>query len=94
MKVFISYAEVDFESFKIYLIAEKLESFTEIEHVYYWRQDCSKWIPEYMEDGIINSDTVIAICSENSNNSNAVQQEINLASYKGKDIVPVNLNFS
>jgi len=96
MKVFISYAGVDIESFNIPSIADFLEKQEDIERVYYWDRDCDaeKSIISYMEESIRSSDRVVCICSENSKDSGPVRQELEMAVYLNKTIIPVFQNIA
>lgn len=91
MKIFISYATEDLERFRILSLALTLENCPKIEKVFFWDRDsdASQSIIKYMEESIKNSDCIIAISSQNSKYSGPVDQEIEMAVYLGKTIIPV-----
>lgn len=91
MKVFISYATVDLKSFRIPEIVDFLESQNYIEKVYYWDRDCDseKSIITYMEECIQICDKIIFFCSENTKNSASVREELEMATFSHKNMIPV-----
>ncbi|MBD3351852.1 MAG: TIR domain-containing protein [Candidatus Lokiarchaeota archaeon] len=91
MQIFISYARADLESFKIADVATALEQHNEIEKVYYWDRDNKAYqtIRQYMEEKVEISDVILTFCSKNSNDSGPVQEELEMALYLGKTIVPI-----
>jgi len=94
MKIFISYTMVDLLPFRIPEIADFLESQSDIKRVYYWDRDCDaeKSIVTYMEESIKLSDRVICICTKNSIDSGPVRQELEMAVYLNKTIIPIFQN--
>ncbi len=91
MKLFISYAVKDIIQYKIPEIISFLDSQESIEKVFYWERDCAggESIIEYMKRSIKESDAVVVFCSEEAQQSQAVQQEIGMALILDKLIVPV-----
>ncbi len=94
MKIFISYATQDLQSFKISDIVRFLEAEKEIEKVWYWDRDSKDFssIISYMEFGITHCDVFLAISTKASYNSAPVNQEIDLAIYSNKKMIPVFKN--
>lgn len=94
MKIFISYATQDLQSFKISDIVQFLEGQKEIEKVWYWDRDSKDFssIISYMEFGITNCDVFLAISTKASYISAPVNQEIDLAIYSNKKMIPVFVN--
>lgn len=92
--VFISYATEDLKNYNVSEIAEILEEKREISKVFYWDRDCdsSQSIIQYMEKSITKSDVVIVVSSHHSTNSVPVNQEIDMAVYLGKIIIPIFKN--
>ncbi len=95
MKVFISYATEDLERFNIPKIASTLEESPNIERVYYWERDCDSHasIISYMEQAINNSEALIVVSTEASQDSGPVNNEIDLAIYQNKRFVPIYVDF-
>ena len=91
MKIFISYASKDLQRFAIPKVSQLLEQQDEIEQVFYWDRDSNfqQSIVKYMEDSIQVSDVIIVVCSEFANDSGPVQQEIDMAVYLNKRIIPI-----
>ena len=91
MNIFFSYSKEDFNNFKIAEVVSKLEELPKIDHIYYWDRDSdsSQTIIEYMERAIHISDIFIVFCTKTSMNSKPVNQEIDMAVYLGKRIIPV-----
>ena len=81
IKIFVSYATEDAESFQIKRIIEYLELQTEIiDKVYYWQRDTKggQDFIVYMREKIKESDFILFICSETSKLSQPVNQEIGI----------------
>ena len=91
MKIFISYATQDLLSFRISEIVQYLEAQKEIEKVWYWDRDSKDFssIITYMEFGITNCDVFLAMSTKAFFNSAPVNQEIDLAIYSNKKMIPV-----
>ncbi|MFX1490227.1 MAG: TIR domain-containing protein, partial [Promethearchaeota archaeon] len=87
--VFISYATVDAELFKVKELAEGLKAYDEIGEVLYWEEHMTGNIYEYMSDNIDKCDAMILICTENSKKSDPVKKEWTAADADGKLIIPV-----
>lgn len=96
MKLFISYATQDLQSFRISEIVQFLEAQKEIEKAWYWDRDSKDFtsIISYMEFGITNCDVFLAISTQVSYSSAPVNQEIDLAIYSNKILIPVFKNIS
>jgi len=91
MKVFISYAMKDLDSFRIPEVADFLEFQDDIERVFYWDRDCdsNQSIIKYMENSIQDCEKIIFVCSENTKDSASIQQELEMATYSHKSMIPV-----
>ncbi|MHA1820569.1 MAG: leucine-rich repeat domain-containing protein [Promethearchaeota archaeon] len=91
MKIFISYATTDSSFFRIKELASKLEQLPGIDEVWYWERNSIKFssIVKYMEYCVPKSDIILAISTRNSLTSQAVENELDLAIYKNKRIVPI-----
>ncbi|MBN1970398.1 MAG: DUF4268 domain-containing protein [Candidatus Delongbacteria bacterium] len=94
MKVFVSYANEDIETFHIKKIVKKLENtakYPEINKVYYWHRDVPLGLDfnEYMRDNISSSDVCLVICSENSSTAEGVILERGMMIALGKRIIPI-----
>ena len=96
MKIFISYASVDLNLFKVPEIADYLESQDEIERVYYWERDndSTMTIVQYMEQSILESEIILVISSQRSLESEPVSRETDFAVIKGKRIIPIFQNIA
>lgn len=94
MKVFISYATEDLQQFRIPEMVDYLEFQDYIERVFYWDRDCdsNKTIIAFMEETIQICDKVVFICSEDSKRSVPVRNEIEMAIYLNKSLVPIFKN--
>ncbi|MFX1589154.1 MAG: toll/interleukin-1 receptor domain-containing protein, partial [Promethearchaeota archaeon] len=90
--IFISYATVDAEVFKVKDLASRLESFKEIKKVLYWQEDMKDNIIKYMSDNLGRCSAMILLCSENALDSTPVDKEWTAADMMGKPIIPVFLN--
>ncbi|MBD3353897.1 MAG: TIR domain-containing protein [Candidatus Lokiarchaeota archaeon] len=92
MKIFISYATEDLDPFQIPEIVNLLEiQKDEIEKVYYWQRDTElgQSFDEYMTQNIKRSDVMLLFCSNISQKSSAVFQEIGMAKMANIRIVPI-----
>ncbi len=87
--VFFSYSTQDSDKFQIPQIAKGLEDFQEIQKVYFWEEDMTGDMYEYMEKNIRISDYFILFCSENASNSIPVRKEWKAALTLRKKIIPV-----
>ena len=96
IKLFLSYSTEDLHSFKINDLYDNLSKNPNIEHIYFWENDCtaSTSLLTYMEKGIKDCDAFIVINSYNSNKSNPVQKEIEMAVYLNKKIIPIYKNIN
>src|SRR5271157_4714245 len=93
MILFLSYSTADLDTFRIPEIVSVLEQAPTIEHVYYWGRDCvgGQSIIAYMRDNVKISDVFLAFSTETSRNSDSVSQELEMAVYQHKRIIPVYL---
>lgn len=91
MNIFISYASVDLDLFRIPEIANYLESQAEIEKVYYWEHDndSTMTIVQYMEQSILESDIILVMSSQRSLQSEPVNRETDFAVIKSKRFIPI-----
>ncbi len=91
MKVFISYATEDIEKFRIPELAQALLMNSEINEVFYWQKNSGQFssLIKYMEECISICDVLIAVSSGTALQSKAVEQEIDLALYQQKRIIPL-----
>ncbi len=87
--VFVSYATVDANLFRIREIAESLTSYKDIYDVLYWQEDMQDNIFEYMNDNLGKCDVMLLICSLHSMKSVPVKKEWTAADAMGKPIIPV-----
>lgn len=87
--VFMSYATVDSERFRVSRICEILTNYPEIENVLYWEEDVVDNFYEYMNDNLGKCHTLLLICSENALESKPVRMEWMTAHRLGKKIVPI-----
>ncbi|MHA1987417.1 MAG: TIR domain-containing protein [Promethearchaeota archaeon] len=94
MKVFLSYASVDLDSFKIPEIVDLLESQPGVDKIYYFHRDCKDSIIKYIEKSIQISKYTIFMCSENSNRSDSFRQEVELVTIAHKNWIPVFRDFN
>ncbi len=95
-KIFISYATTDLKKFNVPIIASELETYPDIERVYFWDRDCNSTdfnsIIDYMEKAIKKSHTILVISSYAANESGPVAQEIDMAVYQKKNLLPIFIN--
>jgi hypothetical protein len=89
VKIFMSYATIDEEIYKIKKIAEELEKYDYIEDVLYWQEDMKDNIIKYMSKNLEECDTFILFCSPNALNSKPVEKEWTAADAIGVPIIPV-----
>lgn len=89
INIFISYATKDAEFFQVPKLAEILKGYSEIGEVYYWQEEASGSIIDYMEKHIIIADTCIFCYSKAALGSQAVKKERDMAIYSGKHIIPI-----
>ncbi len=74
-KIFLSYSTQDSDYFEIPKIAEHLKKYEEIDDVLFWERDSGENIVEYMEKALRKCNVFILYCSENSLQSQAVNDE-------------------
>ncbi|MHA1896392.1 MAG: TIR domain-containing protein, partial [Promethearchaeota archaeon] len=86
--VFISYADIDKEIFKIGYIANELRAMPLIKEVLFWEDSSIGRTDEFMER-VEESDIFIVFCSPNSLKSSPVQDELRMALESHKPIIPV-----
>jgi hypothetical protein len=89
--IFISYATVDADLYKVEELASRLESYKEIKKVLYWQEHMTDNIIKYMSDNLARCSAMILLCSENALNSAPVDKEWTAADAIGKPIIPVFL---
>jgi len=89
IKIFMSYATVDDDLYKISKISEELEKYDYIEDVMYWQEDMKDNIIKYMSENLELCDTFILFCSPNALNSVPVEKEWTAAEAIGVPIIPV-----
>ncbi|UCC19139.1 MAG: toll/interleukin-1 receptor domain-containing protein [Promethearchaeota archaeon] len=89
VKIFMSYATVDEEIYKISKMAEELEKLDYIEDVMYWQEDMKDNIIKYMNENLGECDTFILFCSPNAIKSKPVEKEWTAADASGIPIIPV-----
>ena len=87
--IFISYATVDGESYRVKEIAQSIQQDEAIEKVYYWEQDAEDDIMDYMNKYLTISEILILFCSPNVVNSQATEMEWKVALKLNKQIIPV-----
>ncbi|NVM31661.1 MAG: toll/interleukin-1 receptor domain-containing protein [Candidatus Helarchaeota archaeon] len=95
IKIFISYDTEDYDAFMLEQLVEELEKNSTIEKVYYWQRDAKlgEAFDDYMTDRIEESNFFLVFCSEKSQKSSPVQQEIGMAKVamsRGKlQVIPI-----
>ena len=87
--IFVSYATVDADTFKIHDIAGQLAKTSEIKDVLFWEEHMEDNIFEYMDDNLDKCDVMILFCSDNAKNSVPVRKEWTAAEAIGMPIIPV-----
>jgi len=87
--VFVSYATIDAEFFKVREIAENLTKKKEITEVLYWQEHMKDNIIKYMSDNLGKCDVVLLFCSPNAFASKPVEEEWTAAAKLGKPIIPI-----
>ncbi|MFX1572300.1 MAG: NosD domain-containing protein [Promethearchaeota archaeon] len=94
--VFLSYSTLDTEYFNVKEIAKRLESFPEIDRVFFWEEDSGENIVTYMERTLAMTKAFVFFCTEHSVRSKAVEDEWQAAFQMRKKgllkIVPVYEN--
>lgn len=73
--IFLSYATKDSKYFAISEIAKRLETFPEIDKVFYWETESGEDIVDYMNRTLQISQIFILFCTRNSEKSKAVKSE-------------------
>jgi hypothetical protein len=96
LDAFISYAIKDSAKFKVGAIAEELQSRDSMGEIYYWEgwtgyPDGS--IIRFIEDNLTKSQIFIAICTDNSLNSDNCQKERDMAYFQNKRVIPLFEDF-
>ncbi len=91
LKIFLSYATVDADLFKIPQIVAQLERMPGIGNVLFWQEDMRDNIIEYMNDNLGDTDVVLLFCSPNSLNSTPVSKEWTAADAMNIPILPIFL---
>jgi len=89
IRVFISHAVDDFDSYRVAEIAKYLLKRKEISHVYYCEEDLSGNIDDWMRKTVPRCQLLIFISTERSLNSDDCINEINLARRHNIEITPV-----
>jgi tetratricopeptide (TPR) repeat protein len=87
--VFVSYATIDADVFKIRDIAEALTKHKKIFNVLYWQEDMKDNIIKYMNDNLEKCDIMLLFCSPNALVSEPVEKEWTAADIMSKPIIPV-----
>ncbi|MHA1819199.1 MAG: TIR domain-containing protein [Promethearchaeota archaeon] len=94
--IFFSYAKADSKRFKIKELATGLEALNSKNRVRYFERDIKpgQEMMEYMEEGVKWCDFFIYFYSDNSKNSIAVDNEYKMATFLGKRIIPITMNYN
>jgi len=87
--VFVSYATIDAEPFKIKEIAKNLTNYKEIEDVLYWQENMEDNIIKYMSDSVDKCDVMLLFCSPNALKSKPIEKEWTTADIMNKPIIPI-----
>lgn len=87
--IFMSYATIDADLFKVKDIAELLTKTKEIQDVLYWQEDMEDNIFEYMNDNLGKCHAMILFCSKAALESTPVKKEWTAAEAAGLPIIPV-----
>jgi hypothetical protein len=87
--IFISYATVDAEMYRIPELTKRLQAYDEIKEVLYWQKDMKDNIAKFMSDNLGKCNAVLLFCSENALESKAVEKEWTSADMMDKSIIPV-----
>jgi len=95
IKLFISYTADDIDRYLIVKILNTIKKWADINEIYYWDSVCEggQSILEYMKQNIAKCSEFLVFCSRKSKISNAVQQEIGMALFSDKPIIPVFMDF-
>ncbi|MFX1364454.1 MAG: leucine-rich repeat domain-containing protein [Promethearchaeota archaeon] len=75
LNIFLSYSTLDSPYFQINDVAKSLETYPDINEVFYWEENSGENIVEYMEKTLEKCNVFILFCSENSFKSKAVSDE-------------------
>jgi len=89
IKVFLSYATIDSNTFYVSRIANELLNYPEIEQVLYWEEDLHDDIYDYVDTNLGQCDVFLLFCSTNAIKSDAVKMEWQAALKVKKKIIPV-----
>ncbi|MFX0074710.1 MAG: leucine-rich repeat domain-containing protein [Candidatus Hermodarchaeota archaeon] len=87
--VFVSYATMDEELFRVREIAEILTRYENIEDVLYWQEDTKDNIIKYMSDNVARCDVMLLFCSPNALKSKPIEKEWTTADIMNKPIIPI-----
>jgi hypothetical protein len=87
--IFVSYATIDAQTFKIDEFAKKLRSFSEIKKVLYWQEHMQDNIFKFMNDNLGKCDVMLLFCSKNALISKPVEKEWTAAEAIGIPIIPI-----
>ncbi|GAH00983.1 unnamed protein product [marine sediment metagenome] len=87
--IFISYATVDAEMYRIAELTKRLSAYDEIKEVLYWQKDMRDNIVKFMSDNLGRCNAVLLFCSENALKSGNVDKEWTAADMMDKMIIPV-----
>lgn len=89
IRVFISHAVDDFNKYRIGEIAKYLESYPEINHVYFCEEDLTGNIDDWMKKTVPRCQLLIFFSTENSLNSEDCMNELKIARKLNIEITPV-----
>ncbi|MHA1932058.1 MAG: WD40 domain-containing protein, partial [Promethearchaeota archaeon] len=87
--IFISYATIDAEMYRIPELTQRLKEYDEIREVLYWQKDMKDNIAKFMSDNLGKCNAVLLFCSENALESKAVEKEWTSADMMDKMIIPI-----
>jgi len=94
--IFLSYSTKDSDYFTISKIAKDLESYPEIDKVFYWEVDSGEDVVDYMERTLKISQVFVLFCTRNASRSKSVKGEwkaaYQLSKTKQMKIIPVYEN--
>ena len=74
INISLSYSTTDFNNFNIFKIVESLRLF-DIGNIYYFEEDSTSNIVQYMDYSLMNTDVFILFCSERAMKSESVKLE-------------------
>ncbi|MFX0031856.1 MAG: TIR domain-containing protein [Candidatus Hermodarchaeota archaeon] len=90
--IFISYATMDADWYKIKEISTALTNYNEIEKVLYWEEDMKDNMYEYMDEKLGKCDVMLLFCSPNALKSKPVIKEWTAADSMEIPIIPIFFN--